>query len=171
MSFPSHVQGLTKRHFEALRKISAAGHKGITIDTDTQRNLFWNIMQIDAGHPGKFVEITGATMTSVTVTAIIGLGTIIYNFDHGYYKASFESGTGVCPIHQWFGLGRDSYVVMPRLALQSMSKWWKQKFVDLMTEIEEVGIRGPSEYDVTLPDGSDDPWADYRHGDAWELSK
>lgn len=96
------------------------------------------------------------------------------------------------PIHTWFGLGRTSYFVIPRLALQSMPTAWQQRFIALMDEAEAAGLKTPS-YHV-LRQGDDysrevredeedpydpldrvevlapDPWANYRRGDIEALS-
>lgn len=96
-------------------------------------------------------------------------------------------------------LYRTSYLVIPRLALEAMPKDWQEKFEALLKEADETGIVTPS-YCVfrDLSDGNpdqirgvkqvnrgdwnnrpffrftggynDDPWANYRHGDAFELS-
>lgn len=72
------------------------------------------------------------------------------------------------PIHAWFGLTYAAYLVLPRLALQSMPREWQQRLVDLLNEAEASGIETPGNYDVRLrgADGKFVPdWrADYRHG-------
>lgn len=47
-------------------------------------------------------------------------------------------------IHAWFGLTYANYLVIPRVALQSMPPEWQRNFVKLVNEIEE-----------TLPDYSE----------------
>lgn len=97
-------------------------------------------------------------------------------------------------------LYRTPYLVIPRLALEAMPEEWQVKFEALLDEADKAGIKTPSYHvfrDVT--DGNpdmirgckhvnrgawdqrpfyritgghrDDPWANYRHGDAIELSK
>lgn len=97
-------------------------------------------------------------------------------------------------------LYRTPYLVIPRLALESMPQEWQERFEALMQEADGAGIKTPS-YHVfrDLSDGNpeqirgckqvnrgdwnnrpfyrltggykDDPWANYRHGDALELSR
>lgn len=96
-------------------------------------------------------------------------------------------------------LYRTPYLVIPRLALEAMPMEWQEKFEALLKEADEAGIKTP-EYLVfrDLSDGNpdairgvkqvnrgqwdqrpfyrftggwgDDPWANYRHGDAVALS-
>jgi hypothetical protein len=91
-------------------------------------------------------------------------------------------------------LYRTPYLVIPRLALEAMPIEWQEKFEALMKEADEAGIKTPDYFvfrDLTAgnPDaikgvskvGEDwykftvgyrnDPWANYRHSDALELSK
>lgn len=97
-------------------------------------------------------------------------------------------------------LYRTPYLVLPRLALEAMPLEWQKKFEALMNEMEEAGIQTPH-YLVfrDLSDGNpesikgvkqvnrgqwdqnpfyrftggwyNDPWMNYRRGDAFELSK
>lgn len=97
-------------------------------------------------------------------------------------------------------LYRTPYLVIPRLALEAMPIEWQERFEALMKEADEAGIKTPS-YLVfrDLSDGNpegirgvkqvnrgdwnnrpfyrftggwyDDPWTNYRRGDAMELSK
>ncbi|WP_273772920.1 hypothetical protein [Brucella intermedia] len=96
-------------------------------------------------------------------------------------------------------LYRTPYLVVPRLALEAMPEDWQLRFESLMDEADKAGIRTP-DYLVfrNLSDGNsdglrgvkqvnrdrwdqtpfyrftggwrDDPWANYRHGNAWDLS-
>lgn len=73
-------------------------------------------------------------------------------------------------IHDWFGLTYSSYLVLPRLVLDSMPEIWQKKFIELLDEIEEI-IEYPEnytgEYWVRLKKGNkfiSDPLKDYRRG-------
>lgn len=76
------------------------------------------------------------------------------------------------PIHHWFGLTYSSYLVLPRVGLQSMPEPWQRKLVALLEEMEGTidTDEWPSEYTVQVrnPDGTfataDLP--SYRHGRA-----
>lgn len=97
-------------------------------------------------------------------------------------------------------LYRTPYLVIPRLALEAMPVEWQEKFEALLKEADDAGIKTPDYLvfrDVTdgNPDmikgvkqvnrgqwdqnafyrftgGSrDDPWTNYRRGDAFALSK
>lgn len=39
-------------------------------------------------------------------------------------------------IHRWFGLGRASFLVLPRVLLQEMPDAWQERFVALLEEYE-----------------------------------
>lgn len=95
-------------------------------------------------------------------------------------------------------LYRTSYLVIPRLALEAMPTEWQERLEALLKEADDTGLQTPAYSvfrDVTsgnpdgiagckqvnagawrskpfyrLTGGRDDPWADYRRGDAWELS-
>ena len=41
------------------------------------------------------------------------------------------------PIHCWFGLTYASYLVLPRVVMESMSLEWQEKMVALLNEIGE----------------------------------
>ena len=95
------------------------------------------------------------------------------------------------PLHSWFGLSYVSYFVAPRLALESLSIEWQNRFIALMEEAQEVLGETPDyhvlrddpmythveKYDSEDESSRDyiftavrtDPWADYRRGDAAEL--
>lgn len=97
-------------------------------------------------------------------------------------------------------LYRTPYLVLPKLAIIAMSDDWQMRFAAMLMEMKDAGIRTPNYLvfrDVTdgNPDSirgikqvnphkggerpfyritgghSDDPWADYRHGDAFNLSR
>jgi len=101
-------------------------------------------------------------------------------------------GTWVdAPIHGWFGLSRQSYFVMPRIALEAMPVEWQERFIDLMDEAEAMGLETPGyhvlrhdpDYTTTQPNDSEDPtswyrefyvqrqdeWANYRRGNIADL--
>lgn len=95
-------------------------------------------------------------------------------------------------------LYRTPYLVIPRLALEAMPLEWQERLEALMQEADAAGMATPS-YHVfrDLSDGNPDgikgckqvnrgqwdkdpfyrltggnradPWANYRHGDAWTL--
>ena len=74
------------------------------------------------------------------------------------------------PIHHWFGLGRNAYVVIPRKILEFQPRQWQQRLVDLFIEIPDETLQGSEVhgYNVTAYDKNEqeinDPMADYRHG-------
>lgn len=97
-------------------------------------------------------------------------------------------------------LYRTPYLVVPRLALEAMPNEWQEKFEALLQEADAAGIVTPAYYVFRdLSDGNpdqirgckqvnrgqwdqrpfyrltggyrDDPWANYRRGDAHELSR
>lgn len=97
-------------------------------------------------------------------------------------------------------LYRTPYLVLPRLMLEAMPLEWQQKFEWLLQEAEDAGLKTPSYFvfrDLTHGNQNlikgcrqtnygqwdeeaeyefvegyfDDEWANYRRGDAWELSK
>ena len=80
------------------------------------------------------------------------------------------------PIHHWFGLTYSAYLVIPRVALQSMPPEWQRKFVALLDEAEETLDLGdvtptwPASYAVNIrnPDGkfAVDDARDYDRGRA-----
>lgn len=96
-------------------------------------------------------------------------------------------------------LYRTPYLVIPRLALEAMPEDWQERFEALMKEADDAGIKTPNYFvfrDVTdgnpdmirgckqvnrgkwnedpfyrLTGGNrPDPWANYRHGNAFSLS-
>jgi hypothetical protein len=76
---------------------------------------------------------------------------------------------GYEPIHGYFGLSYAQYLAIPRTILQSMPLEWQQRFVDCLSEIEDVcGDWMPgAEYRVHLYRNDkrvDDPLADYQRG-------
>jgi len=42
------------------------------------------------------------------------------------------------PVHNWFGLTYSSYLVLPRVLLQSAPLEWQQKFIRLLNDLEEM---------------------------------
>lgn len=74
-------------------------------------------------------------------------------------------------IHAYFGLSYASYLVIPRVVLQSMPKEWQDRFVKLMREVTDT-LNAEWEpdggYRVTALDGAGhftkDPYANYEHG-------
>lgn len=69
-------------------------------------------------------------------------------------------------INEWFGESKESYLVLPRSVMQSMPKKWQAKFVDLLEELEDTGIRLP-DYDVSAKVGgryTKDKYKDYEYG-------
>lgn len=96
---------------------------------------------------------------------------------------------GDCPFD--YRLARTPYLVLPKLALQSMPMEWRLRFEAMLVEMESWGIETP-EYHVFRDDGDggeftrarvvneatgfirivggrDDPWANYRYQDIREL--
>lgn len=94
-----------------------------------------------------------------------------------------------CPFD--YRLNRTSYLVVPKLAIQAMSMDWRKRLEALLIEAEEAGLETPEykvfragndEYTrarvvnertgfVRIVHGREDPWADYRYGDAFRLSQ
>ncbi|WP_019999100.1 hypothetical protein [Aureimonas ureilytica] len=84
------------------------------------------------------------------------------------------------------------YLVMPRLALEAMPIDWQRRFEALLKEADDAGLETPGYYvlrdepEYTTTEDADstdptsrietyhslrnDPWANYRRGDAWALS-
>ena len=83
-------------------------------------------------------------------------------------------------------LARTPYLVLPKLALQSMPFEWRDRFEAMLAEMDATGMETPT-YHVFRDDGEgerytrarcvnertgfvrivggeDDPWANYRHG-------
>lgn len=87
--------------------------------------------------------------------------------------SAFEAGVALTgePIHTWFSLTRSNYLVIPRLALQSMPVDWQARLVGLLEEATRMGLETPSDYKLERPGYGEnmDPWADYRHGDFVEV--
>ena len=77
-------------------------------------------------------------------------------------------------VHEFFGLSYAHYLVLPRLALQTMPPDWQRRFVECLHELCEAIDFVPEglEYHVQLRDSSThkivalarDPLNDYRHG-------
>lgn len=76
---------------------------------------------------------------------------------------------GCNAVHHMFGLSYASYLVLPRVMLDSMSPDWQARFVMMLGEIEARFGSYPEEgtYDVRLKDDHGrfmhDPLSDYRH--------
>lgn len=69
----------------------------------------------------------------------------------------------------WFGLSYSSFLVLPRIALQSMSEEWQDKFFKLVNEIEEE-LEFPEDYTgqytISMRRGNKfvkNPFPHYRH--------
>jgi hypothetical protein len=94
-----------------------------------------------------------------------------------------EPGMG-CPFD--YRLARTPYLVLPKLAIQSMPMEWRRRFEAMLQEMDDTGMETPG-YQVFRDDGlgepytratcvnestgfvkivrgSEDPWANYRHG-------
>jgi hypothetical protein len=76
-------------------------------------------------------------------------------------------GMGEHALEMWFELSYSSYLVLHRVALQSMPDDWKLKFVAMLEEMRETIDTStfPSEFEVRAKeDGKyvSDPWRDYR---------
>lgn len=79
-------------------------------------------------------------------------------------------------ISTWFGFSYSSYLVIPRLMLQSMPAEWQYKFTELLQEANDrliIDNNYPNNYMVKLR-GKDgkfiaDKYRDYRHGKNLEL--
>lgn len=94
-----------------------------------------------------------------------------------------------CPFD--YRLARTPYLVLPKLAIQSMPMPWRRRFEAMLQEMDDTGLETPN-YVVLRNDGErqrytrarvvneqtgfvrivkgeDDPWANYRHGSAEEL--
>lgn len=102
-----------------------------------------------------------------------------------------EADCSSTPIHDSFGISRQAYFVIPRLALEAMPAEWQRRFVALMIEAEESGLETPNyhvlrddkAYTSTQPNDSEDPtswdrefyiqqkdeWANYRRGNIADL--
>lgn len=70
------------------------------------------------------------------------------------------------PIHGWFGLSGNSYMVVPRSALQSMPREWQLQFIGMMEDLRSAfgHLAADQGYKVTLPHGQIDPLRDYERG-------
>lgn len=91
----------------------------------------------------------------------------------GESKINQEFGDGA--IHEWFELSYCSYLVLPRIALQSMPHEWQQRFVDCLDELDSRITRSMPEncshYFVMPRDDETgrlvkDPYSDYERGRA-----
>lgn len=74
------------------------------------------------------------------------------------------------PVWKWFELTYSEYLTVPRLVLQSMSKRWQFKLIDLLEEMDDTFDWRPKggRYWVQLRDEKGrlqkDPLGDYRRG-------
>jgi hypothetical protein len=80
-------------------------------------------------------------------------------------KKSYRSE--LTPIHNYFELSYAQYIAIPRTVLQSMPTEWQVRFVECMTELDEL-IDWRQNYWVYLRDDKgrfmSDPLADYQRG-------
>jgi hypothetical protein len=99
-----------------------------------------------------------------------------------------QPGMG-CPFD--YRLARTPYLVLPKLAIQSMPMGWRRRFEAMLQEMDDTGMSTPS-YQVFRDDGlgepftratcvnestgfvkivrgQEDPWANYRHGKTEEI--
>jgi hypothetical protein len=81
--------------------------------------------------------------------------------DKHSYRSELE------PIHTYFELSYAQYIAIPRTVLQSMPVEWQVRFVECMTELDEL-IDWRQNYYVYLRDDkgrfTSDPLADYDRG-------
>lgn len=73
------------------------------------------------------------------------------------------------PIHEWFGLSYNSYLVMPRSCLQSMPVEWQKRLIALIKEAQQtLYLDDMPDYRVNAvnSDGKfvSDPYRDYERG-------
>lgn len=87
------------------------------------------------------------------------------------YDCPDHLGEGACAMHGHFGLSYASYLVLPRLAIQSMPSIWQGKLVALMEEMgETLAVDCPEKgsYRISVRDDRgrfiNDPQNNYRHG-------
>ena len=74
-------------------------------------------------------------------------------------------------INEAFGLSYANYLVIPRLALESMPEAWQRRFVAMIEDVQErYDFEPPRGYRVHATDKRGrfvrDEWSDYRHGEA-----
>lgn len=73
-------------------------------------------------------------------------------------------------VHGWFGLTYSAYLVLHRVALQSMPDEWQERFVALLEEMRETidHEQMPSSFRVMAVDDRgkfiSDDWRDYQRG-------
>jgi len=86
---------------------------------------------------------------------------------------SSSSASDPRTIHEAFGLSYASYLVIPRLVLQSMPEDWQVRFVAMIDECHERFDFDTLMYTVSArtKDGQyvTDPLRDYRHGHIEEV--
>lgn len=74
------------------------------------------------------------------------------------------------PVHRWFSLTYSSYLVLPRLMLESMPLEWQHKLVALLEEADdtidlEEGYTGNYSIQYKVKGKiAKDPYSDYRRG-------
>lgn len=86
-------------------------------------------------------------------------------------------------------LPRTPYLVIPRLAISAMPLEWQERLEQLLVEADDAGMETPSYYVfrggddeytraklvnyetgfVKIVHGREDPWANYKYGDAAEI--
>ena len=82
---------------------------------------------------------------------------------------------GKLTLECWFGLSYAQFLTVPRLVLESMPEEWKQKFADLLFEMDATFDWRPEhgQYWVKLKDDkgryAEAPLSDYRHGSCEHL--
>lgn len=81
----------------------------------------------------------------------------------------FDPGESA-PIHLWFGLSYSSYLVLHRVALESMPVEWQRRFLAVLGELHTTLQTDelPTSFTVQVRDPvtkrfERDPWAQYRH--------
>lgn len=73
-------------------------------------------------------------------------------------------------MHEWFGLSYSAYLVLHRVAIQTMPDEWQARLVALLDEMQERIDTStfPSEFRVLAVDDHNkfttDPWRDYERG-------
>jgi hypothetical protein len=73
------------------------------------------------------------------------------------------------PFHYWFGLSYSSYLVLPRLMLESMPRRWQLKMIALINQVPKtlnIADEYTSQYTVCYKvkrKFAKDPYRDYRH--------
>jgi hypothetical protein len=104
-------------------------------------------------------------------------------------RMSYNEPRMGCPFD--YRLARTPYLVLPKLAIQSMPMGWRRRFEEMLQEMDDTGMSTPN-YQVFRDDGlgepftratcvnestgfvkvvrgQEDPWANYRHGRTEEI--